>query len=67
MIILGEISQKFEKYMSRLLSISKKQEKEYVFLSAWNEWGEGMHMEPDMRNEYMYLEAFRTALASVNR
>lgn len=66
-IVLGESPQKFEKYMSDLLAISKRQGKEYVFLSAWNEWGEGMYMEPDTDNEYAYLEALQAALASVNR
>lgn len=65
-IVSGETPEKFERYMTELLSISKAQGKEYVFLSAWNEWGEGMYMEPDADNEYDYLEALKTALASVN-
>lgn len=64
-IILGETPQKFEKYMTELLEISKVQGKEYVFLSAWNEWGESMYLEPDANNEYAYLEALKRALASV--
>lgn len=48
--------------MKILMYLSKKKGNEFIFVNAWNEWGEGMHLEPDERYRYRYLEAVKDAL-----
>ena len=60
--ITGETPEKFFYYMKKLLEISKKQNKGFIYLTAWNEWGEGAYLEPDEKDRYAYLEALKRAI-----
>lgn len=41
---------------------SKPDDEQIVIIKAWNEWGEGNHMEPDLRYGTGYLDALRDSL-----
>ena len=60
-IVKNASPQKFGKYLEELIDISEQQSKEYILITAWNEWGEGAYLEPDTQNRYGYLEAIREA------
>lgn len=60
-VITGSTPEKFKNYMIRLLVKAEEKKSEFVFLNAWNEWGEGMYLEPDVEWGYAYLEAIREA------
>lgn len=64
-IIRGASPEKFECYLGKLLEISSDQGKEFIFLTAWNEWGEGAYLEPDKTNGYAYLSAVKKALERI--
>lgn len=64
-IVVGDSPEKFEYFFSKLLKKSREMNKAFIFLTAWNEWGEGAYLEPDEENGYAYLEALKRAIDSV--
>lgn len=47
--------EKFGRYLSESIALSLGEGNEYLFLNAWNEWGESNYLEPDKRWQYDYL------------
>ncbi len=52
----------FKKYLLEQKKIMKEREIEYIFLNAWNEWTEGMYLEPDEENKYGYLDIIKEVI-----
>jgi hypothetical protein len=58
-IFTGATPEKFEKYMIKQISNAKQLNSPFVFINAWNEWGEGTYLEPDNLSGFKYLEALK--------
>ena len=45
----------FLRHLQKLNSLTS--DSEFIYVNAWNEWGEGAYLEPDVENGYSFLEA----------
>lgn len=52
--------------LKKLLAINIEHGVPFTFINAWNEWGEGMYLEPDERYGAGFLEATKTAILDVS-
>ncbi|GGD69307.1 glycoside hydrolase family 99-like domain-containing protein [Caballeronia grimmiae] len=65
-IFLGASPEAYEAWLDRALSYTDRfacGDERIVFVNAWNEWGEGNHLEPDMRYKHAFLDATRRAIS----
>lgn len=56
----------FKKVVLKAKQIVQNRKDPVIILKAWNEWGEGNYMEPDLKNGKTYIKALREALDSDN-
>ena len=64
-ILHGTTPQRYEAWLRTVIRRTRERysgDERIIFINAWNEWGEGCHLEPDHRWGHGYLEATRRAL-----
>lgn len=62
LVVQGSTPQKFENYLKENIRKSQVEGNDYLFINAWNEWGESNYLEPDKRYGFGYLNAVKRAL-----
>ena len=61
-ILINNDPRKWYKYCREVKKIVESRDKEpLVFIQAWNEWGEGNYLEPDLKFGKSYIEKTRMA------
>ena len=64
-VFLGSTPARYREWLARTIQRTGERHppgSRLVFINAWNEWGEGAHLEPDQRHGRAYLEATLEAL-----
>lgn len=65
--LINVTAEKYKEFLSRTIAKNCVAGNEFTFINAWNEWGEGMHLEPDEKNGYAFLEATHEAKQSYGK
>lgn len=58
-LVEGATPEKFKDYISKAKEMAEREKQEFIFIACWNEWCEGMVLEPTQKDGYGYLEAVR--------
>ncbi|MDR3244471.1 MAG: glycoside hydrolase family 99-like domain-containing protein [Elusimicrobiota bacterium] len=56
---------KYQQLLEEIIRITKEKNsknEQMIFINAWNEWGEGAHLEPCIKYDYQFLEATKRAI-----
>ena len=64
-IVTGATPERFKYWLQKLVDevLRRPDDKQYIFLNAWNEWAESAYIEPDERYGYAYLEAINDVMS----
>lgn len=58
---INESADTFQECLEGQIKKAKKYNCKMIVINAWNEWAEGMYLEPDKDNKYEYLNAVKNA------
>jgi lipopolysaccharide biosynthesis protein len=60
-VVVKSTPERFESGLTEMAEtlLDKPYDERLLFINAWNEWAEGNHLEPDLRNGTQYLEAVK--------
>ena len=64
-IITQNSPELFAYFFNQLLFYTEQnlgKEEQLIFINAWNEWGEGCHIEPDQKSGYSYLNGIKQSV-----
>lgn len=59
-VFVGSTPERYARWLGQIVRSTRERneaDEQIVFVNAWNEWGEGNHLEPDEKHGRAYLEA----------
>ncbi|MCR5687537.1 MAG: glycoside hydrolase family 99-like domain-containing protein [Lachnospiraceae bacterium] len=62
LVYTGTSPELFEETLRRLKEKTEGRDNGFIYVNAWNEWGEGAFVEPDEKRGFAYLEAIKRAV-----
>ncbi len=67
-VMVGSTPELFYQQLAQMAGavVHKPRDERVIFINAWNEWAEGMYLEPDARWGHEYLKAVARALADLS-
>lgn len=62
----GNTASAFMRLLRKQIKKSILSNNEFLYINAWNEWGESAYLEPDEKNGYLFLEIIKQTLQEVS-